>query len=345
MILTKYGGDRLNNYPVGISGIGSFVPEKILTNHDLSQMVDTSDEWIVERTGISERRIGREDISTSDLGTEAAKRALKDANLKAEDIDLIIVATITPDHLFPSTACIIQHNLGAINAAAFDINAACTGFIYGVVTGAGFIKSGMYNRVLVIGGENLSKVVDWKDRNTCVLFGDGAGACVLERCDEGYGILSYELGADGENREVLIQPAGGSKIPASMETIEKNLHTIKMDGREVFKFAVRTMDRASTSVLKKVKLDVEDIDLLIPHQANIRIIDAARKKLDLPMDKIYVNLDRYGNMSSASVPVALDEAVREKKIKKGDNILLVAFGAGLTWGALILKWNKEEDNV
>ncbi len=345
MILIKYGGDRLKNYSVGISGVGSFVPENILTNYDLMKMVDTSNEWIVERTGIRERRIGSKDISTSDLGTEAAKRALKDANLKPEDIDLIIVATITPDHLFPSTACIIQDNLKATNAAAMDINAACTGFVYGIVTGASFVKSGMYDRVLVIGGENLSKIIDWKDRNTCVLFGDGAGACVLERCDEGYGILSYELGSDGENRQVLIQPGGGSKIPASMESIEDNLHTLKMDGREVFKFAVRTMERTSKVALERANLQVEDIDLLIPHQANIRIIDAARKKLDLPMDRIYVNLDRYGNMSSASIPVALDEAIRDKKIKKGDNILFAGFGAGLTWGSLILKWNKEEDNV
>lgn len=345
MILMKYGGDRLRNYSVGISGVGSFVPEKILTNYDLMEMVDTSDEWIVERTGIRERRIGSKDISTSDLGTEAAKRALKDANLKPEDIDLIIVATITPDHLFPSTACIIQDKLKATNAAAFDINAACTGFVYGVVAGASFVKSGMYDRVLVIGGENLSKIIDWKDRNTCVLFGDGAGACVLERCDEGYGILSFELGSDGEGREVLIQPGGGSKTPASQRSVEDNLHTLKMDGREVFKFAVRTMERTSKIVIERANLQVKDIDLLIPHQANIRIIDAARKKLDLPMDRIYVNLDRYGNMSSASIPVALDEAMRDKKIKKGDNILLVGFGAGLTWGSLILKWNKEEDNV
>lgn len=335
----------MNNYSVGISGVGSFVPEKILTNQKLSQMVDTSNEWIVERTGIHERRIVEGHISTSDLGTEAAKRALEDANLKPEDIDLIIVATITPDHLFPSTACIIQNNLGAVNASAFDINAACTGFIYGVVTGAGFIKSGNYKRVLVIGSETLSKIIDWEDRNTCVLFGDGAGACILERCDEEYGILAYELGADGKNRDVLIQPAGGSRIPITMENIERKLHTLKMDGKEVFKFAVRTMEKSTLSVLGKANMNIDELDFLVPHQANIRIIDAARKKLNLSMKKIFVNLNKYGNMSSASVPVALDEAIKEKKIKKGDKVLLIAFGAGLTWGSIILKWNREEDNV
>lgn len=335
----------MKSYSVGISGVGSCLPDKVLTNFDLSQMVDTSNEWIVERTGIEERRIADKDISTSDLGTKAALKALKDANLKPEEIDLIIVATITPDYSFPSTACIIQDKIGAINAAAFDLNAGCTGFVYGMATGVNFIKSGVYEKVLIIGAEVLSKIVDWEDRNTCVLFGDGAGACVLERCEEGYGILASQLGSDGKNHEVLIQPGGGSKDPASIESLANNLHYIKMDGKEVFKFAVRTMERASTSVLKKANIEIEELDFLVPHQANIRIIDSARKKLKLSTDKVYVNLNKYGNMSSASIPVALDEAVKNHKIKKGDTVLLVAFGAGLTWGSTVLKWCKEEEDV
>lgn len=335
----------MNTYSVGISGTGSYVPNKVLTNQDLSLMVDTNNEWIVERTGIEERRIAENHISTSDLGTEAAKKALLDANLNPVEIDLIIVATVTPDYSFPSTACIIQDNIGAINAAAFDLNAGCTGFVYAMATGANFIKLGIYNRVLIVGGETLSKIVDWEDRSTCVLFGDGAGACILERCEDGYGILSYELGSDGKNGKVLIQPGGGSKNPASIETLNQKLHTIKMDGKEVFKFAVRTMEKSALSVLKKANIKLEDLDFLVPHQANIRIIDSARKKLNLPVERVYINLNKYGNMSSASVPVALDEVVKKRKIKKGESVLLTAFGAGLTWGSIVLKWSKEEDNV
>lgn len=335
----------MENCYVGISGIGSFVPEKVVTNDDLAKLVDTNDEWIVERTGIKKRRIAEKHVSTSDLGTKAAIRALKDANLTPEEIDLIIVATVTPDHMLPSTACIIQNNIGAVNAAAFDMSVGCTGFIYGIVTGANFIKSGLYKKVLVIGGETLSKIVNWKDRNTCILFGDGAGACVLEPCEKGYGILSCELGADGENREVLIVPAGGSKEPASIESITNNHHYISMDGKEVFKFAVRIMEKSSLSALEKANMNIDDLNFLVPHQANIRIIDSARKKLNLPMDKVCVNLNKYGNMSSASIPVALDEAIKDNKIKKGDSILLVSFGAGLTWGSVVLRWNKEEYHV
>lgn len=341
----KYGGGKLNNICVGISGIGSYVPEKILTNEDISKIVDTSNEWIVERTGIEQRRIADDSIATSDMGTEAAKRALADAKLKPEDIDLIVVATVTGDHVFPSTSCIIQKNLGAVNAAAFDVSAGCSGFVYGLVTGANFIKAGMYERVLVVGAETLSRILNWEDRNTCVLFGDGAGACVLERCEDGYGILSYELGADGSGGEVLAIPAGGSRLPTSEETLENKLHYIKMDGKEVFKFAVRIMEKSSLSVLKKANLSLEDIDFLVPHQANIRIIDAAMKKLKLDNEKVCVNLNKYGNISAASIPVSLEEVSRAGKIKKGDNVVLVAFGAGLTWASMVIKWNKEGDNV
>lgn len=332
----------MKNFGIGIVGVGSYVPEKVLTNDDLSKIVDTSNEWIVERTGIEERRVADEKMATSDMATMAAEKALKDGKLKPEEIDLIILATVTADHAFPSTACIVQKNLGAINAAALDINAGCSGFIYGVTTAESFIKSGIYKKVLVIGAETLSRVVDWKDRNTCVLFGDGAGACILDRCEEGFGIIASDLGSDGSKGEVLIQPAGGSRLPASVETVEESLHSIDMNGKEVFKFAVRVMESASKKVLEKANINLEELDFLIPHQANMRIIDAASKKLKLNKDKIYVNLNKYGNMSSASIPVALSEAIKDKKIQKGDNVILVAFGAGLTWGSMVVKWNREE---
>ena len=326
---------------VGISGIGSYLPEKILTNDDLAKIVDTSHDWIVERTGIHERRIVEDHIATSDIGTIAAKKALEDANVKPEEIDLIILATVSADYALPSTACVIQKNIGAIKAAAFDINAGCSGFVYGLSMGESFIKSGMYKKVLVIGAEVLSKIVDWQDRNTCILFGDGAGACVLEECEDNFGIMSSELGSDGTNGDVLIQKAGGSRLPASIDTVERRLHFIDMDGKEVFKFAVRVMEKASLNALEKANLQLEALDFLVPHQANIRIIDSAAKRLKLEKDKVCVNLNKYGNMSSASVPVALDEAVKSNKIQKGDNILLVAFGAGLTWASMTIKWNRE----
>ena len=331
----------MNKISVGISGIGSFVPEKIVTNDDLSKIVDTNHEWIVSRTGIHQRRIVDEFTATSDLATQAGKRALLDAGIDASEIDLIIVATATPDHFFPSTAAIVQKNLSATNAAAFDLSVGCSGFIYAMVTGANFISSGMYKKVMIIGAETLSKIVDWTDRNTCILFGDGAGACILESCDESFGILSSELGSDGINGEVLIIPAGGSRMPSTENTVNEKLNTIKMDGKEVFKFAVRVMEKSSLSVLDGAGLTKEDLDFLVPHQANVRIIDAAMKKLKLNKDKTHINLDKYGNMSAASIPVALDEAIRENKIKKGDNILLIAFGAGLSWASIVMRWNKE----
>lgn len=329
-----------NLTPAGILGIGSFLPEKTITNQDIEKMVDTTDEWIIARTGIKARRVVDEDTATSDLATEAAIRALKDANVEPKEIDLIIVATITPDMAFPSTACIVQKNLKATKAASFDLEAACSGFLYGVAIGQQFIATGMYKKVLVIGAETMSRIVDWKDRNTCILFGDGAGAVVLGETDEGRGILANYMGSDGEGGKFLSVPAGGSRMPATIETIHEGLQYVKMDGSEVFKFAVRIMGKAAEEALKISGHTIEDIDYLVPHQANIRIVEAASKRLKLPKDKIHVNLDKYGNMSAASVPVALDEAVKEGKIKKDDLIVLVGFGGGLTWGSCVIKWNK-----
>jgi 3-oxoacyl-[acyl-carrier-protein] synthase-3 len=329
----------MKEHAVGILGTGSFLPEKIVTNFDLEKMVDTNDEWIVSRTGIRERRVVDKAMASSDLAYEASLKALERSGIKPEDIDLIIVATVTPDKSFPSTACILQDRLGAKKAAAFDLSAACTGFLYGVTSAAQFIRNGFYKYALVIGVECLSKIVNWEDRNTCVLFGDGAGAIVMGPTEEGYGFLSYELGADGSGGELLQQPGGGSRIPASIESVQAKQHFVEMNGGEVFKFAVRVMEQVSESVLKKAALTKEEVDLLVPHQANLRIIDAARKRLGLSEDKVVVNLDKYGNMSSASIPVALDEAVQEKRIKRGDILVLVGFGGGLTWGGSAVRWN------
>ncbi len=325
---------------VGIIGTGSYAPEKVLTNKDLEKMMDTSDEWITSRTGIKERRIAREDEATSDISYEAAKIALEDAGIKPEELDLIIVSSVTPDMAFPATACLVQDRLGAKKAGAFDLEAGCSGFVYALSVGWQFVATGVYDKVLVIGAEVLSKIVNWEDRNTAVLFGDGAGAAVLAPVDEP-GILSCELGSRGDGGELLKMEAGGSRLPASIETVKEKKHTIYMAGNEVYKFAVRIMGEASLRVIEKAGLKKEDVDFLIPHQANIRIIDSARKRLGLPEDRVYVNLDKYGNTSSASVAIALDEAVRKGKIKKGDNLVLVAFGAGLTWAAVALRWVKE----
>ncbi|WP_400163405.1 beta-ketoacyl-ACP synthase III [Brevibacillus sp. TJ4] len=325
--------------PVGILGTGSYTPERVLSNFDLEKMVDTSDEWIVSRTGIRERRISAPEQASSDLAFEAAKKALAKANVSAEQLDMIIVATVTPDMSFPSTACLLQDKLGAKKAGAMDLSAACTGFLYGITTAAQFIANGLYKHVLVVGVETLSKITNYKDRNTCVLFGDGAGAAVLGPVKEGYGFQSFELGADGSGGQLLCLPAGGSRIPASTESVANDLHYLSMAGGEVFKFAVRVMNSATEAVLAKAGLERDEIDLLVPHQANKRIIDSAVQRFGLSEDKVVVNLDRYGNMSSASIPVALDEAVAEGRVKEGDNLVFVGFGGGLTWGAALLKWS------
>lgn len=322
-----------------ITGWGKYLPPNVMTNKDLEKIVDTTDEWIQKRTGIKKRRIADEDTATSDLAIEASQEALEKANLDPEDLDLIIVSTVTPDMAFPATACIVQDKIGASNAAAFDLEAGCSGFVYGLSVGTQFIESGLYDNILIIGAETLSKITDWEDRNTCVLFGDGAGAAVLQATDKG-GFLSFDLGSDGSGADALYMEAGGSAKPASLETVKNKQHYIRMEGNPVFKFAVKTMKRASLDVLDKANLTTEDINLLIPHQANTRIIKSARRRLKLDEDEVYVNLPELGNTSSASVAIAMAEAKENGKIKNGDNVLLVAFGAGLTWAAAAIEWNE-----
>lgn len=322
-----------------ISGTGSYLPERILTNHDLEAMVDTTDEWIIERTGIKERRIAAENQTTSDLACEAAKAALKSAGRQAQDLDLIIVATTTPDMLMPSTACMLQAKLGATRVAAFDVSAACSGFLYALAVADGMIRAGSHKRVLVVGSEVLSRVTDWQDRTTCVLFGDGAGAVVLEASDDNTrGVLSVKLHADGNLWELLHIPGGGATKPMSPGVLEDRLNFIKMKGNETFKVAVRTLESLVLDSLKENGLKASDIALLIPHQANVRIILATASRLGLPMDKVMLNLDRVGNTSAASIPIALDEAIKQSRISDGDYVLLEAFGAGLTWASALIKW-------
>ncbi|QLG41439.1 beta-ketoacyl-ACP synthase III [Paenibacillus sp. FSL W7-1088] len=329
----------MNNLrPVGVIGTGKYVPEKILTNSDLEKMVDTNDEWIVSRTGIKERHIAAPDQATSDLAYEAAIKALESAGMTGSDLDLIIVATITPDSSFPSTACILQDKLGAKGAAAFDLSAACSGFVYGLATATSFIQSGMYNNALVIGADCLSRITDYTDRNTCVLFGDGAGAVIVGEVPEGRGFKSFDLGAEGAGGSLLQMEGGGSRLPASVETVENKKHYIYMNGREVFKFAVRVMGTATVEVLRKAGLERTDVDLFVPHQANIRIIQSAMQRLELPEEKVVVNVDKYANTSAASIPLALVEAAEEGRMKAGDTVLMVGFGGGLTWGASVLIW-------
>ena len=322
---------------IGILGVGEYLPEKILTNADLEKMVETSDEWITTRTGIKERHLAAKDEAASDLATKAALEALKAASLKAEDLDLIIVATVTPDMQFPSTATFVQANLRAKKAICFDISAACAGFIYGITCAYQFLVQGTCKNALVIGAEVMSSVTDWQDRGTCVLFGDGAGACVLGEV-ESDGILSAYLGSDGTKTDLLKLPAGGSRCPASAKTLEERLHYIKMAGNEVFKIAVMSMTDAAQEALKRAGLKCADVNWIIPHQANIRIINAMAKRLGFVNAQVYLNIERCGNMSSASTATALCEAVQEGKIKKGDIVLLDAFGAGLVWGAVVIKW-------
>lgn len=326
----------------GILGTGFYVPEKIMTNADLEKIVETSDEWIVERTGIKERRIAEDNQPMSDLALRAAKAALADAGVAAEDLDLIIVATLTSDRIIPSTACMIQNLLGAKHAAAFDLSAACSGFAYAASVAAQFIETGAYNKALVIGAETLSKYINWEDRNTCVLFGDGAGAAVLGQVEEGYGILSFDLGSDGSGGDAIQIPSSGSLMPVSKESIDQKLNLIHMNGRDVFKFAVKAMGKTVKNSLAKIDMPQEKIDWLVPHQANIRIIESAAKRLSMPMDKVIVNIHKYGNMSAACIPIALAEAAAAKRFKKGDIIALSGFGAGLTWASCIIRWSKED---
>ncbi|TAN41438.1 MAG: ketoacyl-ACP synthase III [Nitrospirae bacterium] len=321
-----------------IIGTGSYVPDRVLTNREIEKKVDTSDSWIVERTGIKERRIAADTQAASDLAYEAALSALKKARLKAKDLDLIIVATVTGDMPFPSTACLLQAKLGAKNAAAFDLGAACSGFIYGLHVASGMIRSGMHQRVLVVGAEVLSRFTDWQDRSTCILFGDGAGAVILEPTREKHGIWSTHIYSDGNLADLIMLPGGGSHAACSRETILKKLHHIKMKGNETFRVAVRTLEELAEDTLAKNDLDPAKLSLLIPHQANLRIIQATAKRLGLPMDKVFLNIQKYGNTSAASVPIALDEAVAEDRIKGGDYVLLEAFGGGLTWASALIRW-------
>jgi len=301
-------------------------------------MVDTTDEWITTRTGIRERRIAAADEATSDLAAKAALRALEFANVTADQVDLIIVATITPDMLFPSVACLVQERIGARKAAAFDLEAACSGFIYALEVGQQFIMSHTYDTVLVIGAEKLSSIIDWTDRNTCVLFGDGAGAVVLQSRPRSHGLLTACMGADGSKAGILSMPGGGSRIPASSDSVASRLHFLRMDGRETFKNAVLAMCTAANEALQRCDLRIDQIQCIIPHQANRRIIEAVAERLDAPPDRVFVNLDRYGNTSAASVAIALDEVVRSGRVKTGDLLLLLVFGAGLTWGSAVIQW-------
>ena len=321
-----------------IISTGSYVPENVITNNDLEQIVDTSDEWIIERTGIRERRIVNGTQATSDLAYEAAHQALKKAGLKPGDIDLIIVATISGDMVFPSTACFLQKKLGAKKAAAFDLNAACSGFVYGLHLANSLIKSGAHNRVLLVGAEVLSKFTDWRDRTTCVLFGDGAGAVLLEGTKEKQGICSTHIYSDGSLSDLICLPGGGSRNPCSKESILKRLHFMKMKGNETFKVAVRTLEELATRTLEENGLEPSQLSLLIPHQANLRIIQATAKRLGLSPEKVFINIEKYGNTSSASIPIALDEAVQAGRCRKGEYTLLEAFGGGLTWGSALIRW-------
>ena len=321
-----------------ITGVGSYVPERILTNADLEKIVDTTDEWITSRTGIKERRMAAEGEHTSTMAVHASHRALEQAELDPAELDLIIVATITPDMPFPATACIVQQQLGATKAAAFDLEAACSGFIYALEIGHSFIASGVYENILIIGAEKLSTIIDWEDRNTCVLFGDGAGAAVLQRREGARGVLATRLGSDGTKADILAMPGGGCRQPATVDSVKAGVHHLKMEGKEVYKAAVNAMTGAAREVLERSGLTMEDIKILIPHQANQRIINAIGDRLGAREDQVFINLHKYGNTSAASVAVALDEVVRSGKIQRGDKILIIAFGAGLTWGATVLEW-------
>jgi 3-oxoacyl-[acyl-carrier-protein] synthase-3 len=323
---------------VSIIGTGSYVPEKILTNEDLSRMVDTSDEWITTRTGIKERRMAAKDEYTSDMATKAALKAIEQAKISATEINLILVATATPDMLFPATACLVQKKIGATNAACLDISAACAGFLFALEIAQQFITSHTYDTVLVIGADKLTSITNWTDRNTCVLFGDGAGAAILRHRGSPHGIISTYIASDGQFSDILFMPGGGSRCPITKENADLNLVTIHMTGKEVYKQAVIAMLDASKKALKKAGLSIQDIACVIPHQANLRIIEAIADRLRIPLDKFYVNLDRYGNTSAAAVAMALDEANRTGRIKPGDYVLMVVFGGGLSWASTVIEW-------
>jgi 3-oxoacyl-[acyl-carrier-protein] synthase-3 len=327
MAVTKYAS---------IIGWGHHVPQRVMTNEDMAQIVDTSDEWIRTRTGIGQRHMVTDGESCSTLAIRAAKEALLRAGVPAWQLDLIIVATATPDYLFPSTACLVQEALGAQHAGAFDLQAACSGFIYGLSTATQFIRAGAYRNILVIGAEALTPFIDWEDRRTCVLFGDGAGAVVVQACDKRTGLVSFVLGAQGAGKDLIMLPAGGSRAPASLDTIAARDHFIHMNGNEVYQFAVRTMSDNALEAVNKAGLTRDDIDLVIPHQANLRIIESVAKRLDMPMSKVYVNIDRFGNTSAASIPIALSEAVARGCLHDEQNVLFVAFGAGLTSAAAVI---------
>lgn len=326
------------NQKASITGIGSYLPNKVLTNYDLEKMVDTSNDWIIQRTGIKERRIVENGVTTSDIATQASLRAMEDAGVSPRDLDMIITSTITPDHIFPSTSCYIQQKIGATRACAFDILAACAGFIYAMSIGQSFINSGAMKTVLVVGAECLSKITDYTDRTTCVLFGDGAGAVIIQRNPVKHEILSSSLAADGSEADVLIMPGGGARNPASLESVQQRLHYIQFRGKEVFKLAINNITNLILETTRENGLTLDDIDLIIPHQSNLRIIEATMEKLGLPMEKAFVNIDKYGNTSSASVPIAMDEARKEGRLRKGDIVMLVAFGGGLTWGSSVIRW-------
>jgi len=329
-----------NSVNAGIVGLGMCVPEKVLTNDELSQIVDTNDEWIVSRTGIRERRVTDTATASSDLALVAARQALDDAGIDPMDLDLVICATATGDYVWPATACIIQDKLGARRAGAFDLSAACSGFCYGMATAAGFIQTGAMKNILVVGVDTLTKQLDWTDRSTCILFGDGAGAAVMTACDAHEGLLTSVLGADGRGLESVWMPAGGVRTPITQEAIDNRLNCIKMKGAEVYKFASRIIPDVIEQALAKAGLTAADIDLLVMHQANLRIINAAAERLGVAPEKVFVNVHRYGNTSAASVPIALTEAMREGRLKRGDIVATVGFGAGLTWGANIIRWNR-----
>jgi len=321
-----------------ITGVGSYVPARILTNTELEKTVDTSDEWITSRTGIKERRLAASDEFTSDLAAQAARKAMQMAGVTAEQIDLIIIATITPDMPFPSTACLVQQKIGARRAAAFDVEAACSGFIYGLEIAQQFIMSRTYDTVLVVGAEKLSSIVDWEDRNTCVLFGDGAGAAILQNRPNAHGLLTAVMGADGDKSGLLFMPGGGSRCPATAQSGTSRMHYLRMEGKETFKNAVQVMQTAAEEAMRRCEIDITKIKCVVPHQANRRIIDAVGERLGARPDQLFINVDQYGNTSAASVAIALDEAISSGRVQRGDLILLVVFGAGLTWGAAVIEW-------